>query len=285
MGNALIGRYDSLDAYMAAVMQPVKNKANASESDKFTKGHRDADWYGMEQVDGGTDIGNLNSMVHNGWERGVNKMLPLLGNMEVPPVMSVKRRRVRGDRGDQIDMGRVYAGELDTAWSRVARRSVVSPYRVIIVLDTIASACVDADAMFWRNAAAVALSDHLSAAGYAVKVIAAFEGQSILNGRGQSARVSMQVIIKEYNQPWDLNNAAMVAMPGFFRGIGHLWYYNNGKDSLSSSGMRVNDVTKVDIEDHDAPHVFIPPRSVSNMQGAEAWIKSTVDELNNTKKE
>ena len=271
----LIGRFETLADFVDAAENGRQvNAANASHTAHHMEANR-AEWYG---IDNAPTLPEVAAVVRSGWQDGAARTARASDALDVPRVPSIRRRRIRGDHGDAIDIDRVYSGALDTAWSRVARAECSAPPRVLIAVDSIAIAYQRAEAMFWKGAAATALADALTAAGYAVKCISAFEG----NNYGH--RVSCRVTCKDYRAPWDLATAAAsLALPGFFRALGHAWYTRHATWECGP-GMTVLTLTEKHLRDDgdvDASHVFIAHQLITNKNEAIAWIRKCIARLNN----
>ena len=97
----------------------------ASEVNKGTLQHglrphgEGSNWFGVE---GGVD--GVNKAIREGWPEGVkmaNEIKEELGNVELPSAPCIKRKRRRGDFGEEVDMQKVYSGQLDTAWTQIQK--------------------------------------------------------------------------------------------------------------------------------------------------------------------
>lgn len=206
------GRYDSVSEFIAATNAGPANKANQRFVDDLTNDVRTG-WYGAN-CDTGKDV---DAKVMTGWQEGrakVDGFLAKLESIELAP-RDLRRRLTKADFGDHLNIGDVYAGRFQTAWTRATRRSSQGPQRVDIVANMICQGDENADVLFWRGAAAVALSDKLEAAGYMVRMVVGF------GDIGDD--ISCRVTVKNYDMPLDLLTASSIIMPGFFRAIGHRW--------------------------------------------------------------
>lgn len=119
-------------------------------------------WYGIA---GGPAA--VERLWREGWPEGVARAREAIGSLTVGPIRSWARERRRSDEGDELDIDRVYRGDLDTAWERRIRvstqgRTSFDPVRVWVSIG--ASFKVPAEHMFWRGAGAVLLCEALQAA-------------------------------------------------------------------------------------------------------------------------
>lgn len=222
----LLGIFDSVEEYLRIALNG-KHKARTTylswmhgPSNTYGK----AEWHGLAGEPGfpdGKPVGApaVAQLISKGWTRGADKLQRAFDAIvcDVRPV-SVKRVKRRADQGDALDIHAVYSGNLDRAWERTSRQSRVAPQRITLVVDGAANAGSKSDAMFWRGAAVCALADKLTRAGYLVRVIA---GWACMLDSGSTV---CRVQVKPYDAPVDLATlAAAVALPAFFRSIGHAW--------------------------------------------------------------
>lgn len=228
-------RYDSVAAFIEAANTVLLNTQNAGlvKSYRETRDNGDASyWYGAG-CKKGTDVQNL---VMGGWSVGrgkVDTFLSQLETIELAP-RDMRRRIVRADMGDHLDIGAVYAGRFDTAWTTAKRKTTYGPQRIDICANMICSGGDDEKVLFWRGAAAVALADKLENAGYMVRIIVGF-GDVF----GKTGNVSCRITVKEHGLPLDVATASAVIIPGFFRSIGHQWIAGHTKGKASWGGISV----------------------------------------------
>lgn len=129
-----------------------------------------------------------------GWPEGWEKTRLALRSLRLPALP--KRRRTRfSDDGPDLNLDR-YLDGADQCWN--VRRRLPVP-TVDVTVDIGGNAHVDADALFWRGAAAVALSDALENAGYRVRLLAL----SSVRRPWQSSDPNLltRVRLKDYAEP------------------------------------------------------------------------------------
>lgn len=154
------------------------------------------------------------------WPAGLARMERELGGFEAPAATSTKRRSEWSDQGDALDIHRVYAGNLDRAWRRTARRAVRSSRNLVIIFPLSIPARGSADMLFWRGAAALKLTDLLTVAGYTVTLMGTegTRGHGVLGGP-RAGHTSL--IVKAAEAPLDVQSLIVaVAFPGFSRTVG-----------------------------------------------------------------
>lgn len=254
------------------------NPANESNRESFRNMERHG-WCGTDEAmrDGETPTATTLRLIREGWDEGVKLMDSVAGSVDIPTPLSIRRRNVWSDHGDEVDMQRVWQGQLDTAWRRVAKPLGMGPKRVRVVIDSIASAGVEPEQMRWRGVAAMKLADALINAGYSVQVESAFKGNDTDDGKEWVARV----IVKEYTAPLDLSSlAATTAMPAFFRALGHEWHFIPSKSRIKAAGYYVCTLDKSDVADSDdeAP-VFLAHQELTTGKKAATWVAECVKEL------
>jgi len=162
--------WKSVAEFLAVQASKVNVERNANEVGKLTGKTEDDEkkWRG-----GLSTVEEVRSFISAGWREGTKKMKETIGRLTAPTVKSVKRRAVWRDEGDEIEIGRVYSGDLDHAWRGMERRLVDgqgAPYVRLWVSATMV--CTrKAEEFFWRGAAACILADALEEAGYRVEIV------------------------------------------------------------------------------------------------------------------
>ena len=202
--------YESAAAFMA--LEP--SKTNKDLAARALRPDRGANWYGIEGAGPA-----ITAAIAQGWPDGVKRAREIAAeiSMDIPPAQDIRRRKVRGDHGDEIDMQRVYAGALDTAWSRTARRSTNAPPVISIFTNFGGTWAKSGEEMFYKGAAAAVLADILEAAGYRVEIICygIFKGV-YENHPGQYDYFEFPA--KRADEPLDLNRlTALTALAGTLR--------------------------------------------------------------------
>ena len=187
------------------------------ENRRYAKGKATGDSYRDQDNSDwlGCTVDQLNERLTRGWPEGVEK-LQQIATREINPV-SIRRRRVRGDQGDEIDMQAVYRGDLSRAWTRTRRQSRAGASRTITLVCNLSdSAGVDAKDLYWRGAAVLKLADALTQAGYGVGIYGAVSTKNA--DEGDKVSGCQFVEVKATDSPLDLSQlAAITALPGWFR--------------------------------------------------------------------
>lgn len=234
----------------------------------------DQAWFGAASVE------ELNNRLTHGWGEGADK-LRTIATKQINPT-SVRRRRVRGDQGDELDIHAVYRGDLSRAWTRSHRKSGVGPRSVSIVCNLACPHYVSADKLFWRGASALKLAEELTLAGYNVAMYGATGSE---NFDGKHSKLAQFIEIKSEDAPLDTSAlAAIVAMPGFKRTRFHAGTVEECERrdievhySLGSADQRpiFSGIALLPIPQT----AFIQPEDVLDKETAERWIDSVMSSI------
>lgn len=227
---------------------------------------------------GGVTLDELTSLVRDGWPEGGARAIALADSFadKVPEPVSVKRRRQWADAGDELDRDRLYNGQLDTAWRRTTRKHGKAPQTLSIVLPWGDNCHTSQDEMFWAPAAAIALTDLLERAGYAVDLRGAFVSCMSRGGRHYAA---VEVTVKAAGEILRPNSvAAIFAHAGAFRwyGIPALAGTPNAVDSSFGFAFDPKEAMTllVDAKLTDPAHIVFP-----RVYSREAAVKAIQDVL------
>jgi hypothetical protein len=261
------GDYPDVESFLEAVAAGPLRSENRETFDRFYErdGGAGASWYGA-----GCETGRaVLKVVREGWPEGARMVADLLDKTSAATAVPLDRRRrmIRTDQGDSLDMVAVYRGHLDRAWSRAVRRTSRGPQRVSILANMLCSGFESALVLAWRGAAAVAIADRLTAAGYQVRIVVGF------GGRCKGEKVSCRITVKDHGGPLDEATAAAVAVPGFFRALGHAWTAAHHPDRIGSPGMSVQSC------DLEADEIVLS-HEIRDESSAVAAIDSAIERVN-----
>lgn len=232
-------------------------------------------WLGVK------DVPTLRKTLSEGWPEGVAK-LEKIALRELASPASVRRRRLRSDQGDEVDMQAVWRGDLSRAWTRTRRQSRTGVRSITLVIDLGAPWNVEADQLFWRGASALRLASELLAAGYNVAIYGAIGCTDIdENGRVDTAQF---IEIKGEDSPFDIDRlAALTALPGFFRThlFGGICFAadQRGKTVSDSMGRAENPMIPEGIKQLPVPQTAFVQDAVLDKAAAEAWIEKCLNQI------
>ena len=152
------------------------------------------------------------------WAEGAERLKRLTSQVKAQEAMSVRRRRTRGDFGNEVDMQRVYSGQLDRAWSRTKRDSIKTGRKNITLICSVGNTYkVPAEEFLWRGAAACALTDALEKAGYRVQIVA-YSAVLDLDRASKNESSCCTIRLKPYETRSDMNAlAACLCLAAFLR--------------------------------------------------------------------
>jgi len=134
-------------------------------------------------------------------------------------IQHVKRRKVRKHFGDELDIHRVYQGQLDTAWGTTERVVIDETHNLItLFIDIGGNAGVTAESSLWRTAVVVRLVNELEAAGKSVKICVG--GASVNTYVRKHCTSTVSVVVKDFNQALSIERLAAMSHIGFYRVFG-----------------------------------------------------------------
>lgn len=227
-------RYPSIADFLDAVNAPATHADNECHRKQHAEGYSDGGdtWYGAG-CKTGSDVAR---MVSDGWPRGRDRMQKLQESITGIKLTPRDRRRkiVRRDAGDALDIHRVYSGRLDIAWSRPERQATLGPQRIDLCANMLCSGYEHSDVLFYRGAAAAVLTGMLQAAGYMVRLTVIFGGT---NAAGE--KVSCRITVKNHGMPLDITSTSATILPGFFRALGHAWISGHSLKKIYGPGISV----------------------------------------------
>ena len=133
-------------------------------------------------------------------------------------VESPRRFRTFKNSGDELDIHRVYQGQLDKAWSTTYHKKEKREINLITLFIQIQGvALVDAKDTLWAAAVAVMLSDQLTKLGKSVKIIVGGASKSVTY---KQHGICVSATVKQYNERLTLERLAAMSHIGFYRTFG-----------------------------------------------------------------
>ena len=152
---------------------------------------------------GPANLAAWHKFIRDGYPDGVERVKKMTQSVESPLPRDIRRKAKWDDSGDEIEMERVYIGNVDKAWRRVLPRDLIGPTVVKIWCAVVASCAEDANNFFWPGAATLTMADLLENAGYRVEIVAYCQGQA--NGNAV-----MTMPVKLPDDPMNLDRLAAV---------------------------------------------------------------------------
>lgn len=134
-------------------------------------------------------------------------------------IKKVKRRKVKKDFGDEVDIHAIYQGNLDKAWRTTERVEVDSKHHLVtLVVDIGGNAVVSAIDSLWRTAVTLRLVDELQSAGKAVQVVVSGCSERAFEDTSDLCLVTCTV--KKYNENLSMERLAGMTSLAFYRTFG-----------------------------------------------------------------
>lgn len=205
------------DSAPDASFYPLQVAGNVKQRENYVSslsGDTGESWLGAK---------NLTQLLHeyeNGWEAGVEQIKSIQIEVTTEQGESVKRRRIRAESGDNLDMFRVYRGDLDRAWERCQRKHKIGNRMLNLIVNVAANYSVTSNKLFYAGACAVRAVEELELAGYSVAVYGAVSISSPSSGGGVVSGLYVYKV-KEHNEVVDLNTLAVdLCRSGCFRYFG-----------------------------------------------------------------
>ncbi len=234
---------------------------------------------GTEQWLGAPSREQFETRLRYGWAEGADR-LRQLATKEINPT-SVRRRRIRADQGDEVDMQAVWRGDLSRAWTRTRRMSRPGTRSVSIVCNLACNWREDAKNLFWRGAAALKLAEELTLAGYSVAI---YGGSAVRECAVDDLNLAQFVEIKAEDAPLDVSAlAALVAMPGFKRTRFHANTCaiadEEGTTVVSHLGYPDHDLVRKAVTMLPMPQSALVQPAVNSKEAAEKWIDEALAQI------
>jgi hypothetical protein len=268
----MVMRYDSLADYEAARPSKINAELYREYKTRYSEDGSTKAFLGATLADTCQIVGS------NQWPEGLAKMEKALEGLDVdlPRAKSIKRRRAWHDAGDSLDMGRVWAGQLDKAWQRCDRVPMTGSRRVTITFPLVYSAGNSTESMFWGGAAALKLADILIAAGYAVEIVGIHGNIS----RKNRDKAFMVATAKPFNAPLDMQALILpMAFAGYMRTVSFTGIMAMPVSTDSGLGQAIyNPFDEKEIRDHIGGEI-IPAETFDSAHEAKAWLQTKLQKL------
>lgn len=261
-------RYSALREYIDAAKVAPRNPANnyLVEMADTPEGLNGADWSGASHT---ADAVEKLTAPYEAGAAIISRIEKAASNIKLPPKMDTRRRRVRGDQGDELDIHAVLRGQSATAWSRMGKREVTSPPMVSIVINSIIQADNEKTVISYRGAVGIVLCQLLERFGYRVRLVVARGG---VTASRTKEKFSCRTTIKDYGKPLDRETVACATHPAMQRVLGIRWSWAHMEGEGSMSGNQVGGPVK------DANEIFVSGE-VTNERTAIARINAIVRDL------
>lgn len=176
----------------------------------------------------GTDSGKkVLDRVANGWPEGRAKAEELASKLDIPELkepmaklIERKRKRRRGDFGNEVDIHRVNQGHCDTAWEKIVKINKTNQSKAVtLYINAGGLSDVRFEQSMWRAAATLAIYKLLNRAGRSVRVVVGSIAQGVYPslGYGTAAYTATAAVVKDFQEPLDIDKLAAMANVGYHR--------------------------------------------------------------------
>ncbi len=178
------------------------NYSHGVETREFKSEHiSKTAWYGVPGLQKAIDC------LRDGWPAGKKRGDMHVERLQFPPVRvpTVRRYRKMKEFGDEVDMQRVYSGDLDRAWESRERSagSMTQSPSVVIMCNTGMRSNQKADDLFWTGAVVCNMARWLVESGRSVRVISHAFATDDLNDRYKNVSYYTSVVVKDFTSPLD----------------------------------------------------------------------------------
>jgi hypothetical protein len=254
----------------------MQSQVNAKRNAEIQRSQGGNSWYGVENLE------RVKHLIREGYPEGAAKVDSLYETIapSLPRAVDFRRRRVRSDQGDSLDIHAVNRGALDKAWETIKRRPHTGSGLVRIAVDICGNAYVRAEQLQWRGIAALALSRAMSKAGYSVEIVAGQSGANAFSGSKKHGTITCTVKPR-YASIDTATLAASLCLPGFFRYLGFASIVRQaddlGLDACLGLGRAVKLETLLPVPEKIAQ--VIVPETVSDQLSAIEWVNGAVHML------
>lgn len=165
----------------------------------------------------------------------INSKIDIYDN--VNSVTITKRKKVRREFGNELDIHRVYQGKLDTAWTNTERIEVDQEHHLITILIDIGGNCnIDAMQALWTAAACMKYIEVLEKAGKQIQVIV---GGVATNAAGKYD-MSISMVVKKYDEQLNVERLSAMCHIGYYRSAGFVAKLSSSQTCNKGLGFSTN---------------------------------------------
>lgn len=168
---------------------------------------------------GAKNVNEVKEFVHEGWESGVKQLTKLSEKIttQLEPSLNFTRNKIWKDFGEEIDMQRVYSGQLDRAWLGFNKKRLTKKNKTITLYTRLGGNCnIVSEELFHQGATCLILTDILEKQDFRVEIVGWSHVTNLYSSKGKSLYTELS--IKKPETPVNLNSlASVVALAGFYR--------------------------------------------------------------------
>lgn len=142
----------------------------------------------------------------------INTKIDVYDNYNTTTV--IKRKKVRREFGNELDIHKVYQGKLDTAWTTTQRVEVDQEHHLVTILIDIGGNCnIDAMNALWTAAACLKFIEVLEKAGKQIQVIVGGAANKVTSRYNMTA----SIVVKKYQEHLNVERLAAMCHIGYYR--------------------------------------------------------------------
>lgn len=176
---------------------------------------------------GANSIGEFMQRITDGWPEGLAKLRQMASALDLDTTQRAsvvnlrKRKRRRGEFGNELDIHAVYQGRINTAWDKLehVQKSVRSKKHVVLYFNLSVSWGITFEESLWTAALALHLTEKLMASGRSVRIYVGDVARGATNA-GWSITHATSVMVKDYGDTLSYARLAGMATAGFLRIFG-----------------------------------------------------------------
>jgi len=223
---------------------PSKNEYNKRRFKEYKNHRSNHKWFGPTCTTAPEIIEKALLGDHKLYEKYLKPKMSMLGDQKdvadsEQTIQVVKRKRIRCDQGDELDIHKVYQGQMDKAWSKTERIEVAQKFHLVTLMINYGGNCdIKAEDSLWRAAVAVRLATELEAAGKSVQILVGTVSNATSNSHNKLFTES--VVIKRFNQKLSMERLAALSHIGAFRVFGFLGIVSQPSEAVGSLGYSSN---------------------------------------------
>jgi hypothetical protein len=273
--SCVLSHYDSVAEMESDCFgKPMARHGNSYQRGKLEEKGSGYSWYGV------ASLAEVKRILKEGYTEGAKQVDELYAAIapSLPRAVDYRRKRIRADQGDSLDIHAVNRGALDKAWETSKRQAQAGTGLVRIVVDICGNGHVSASQLQWRGIAALALSRAMVKAGYSVEIVAGQAGAGAFDADYGLHGVITVTVKPRYAAVDTATLAATVCLPGFFRYIGFASIIKQaddiGADACSGLGRAVKLETVLPVPEKISQ--VIVPETVNSRDDAVRWATEAV---------
>lgn len=233
-------------------------------------------WYGWSM-----GIEGARHYLQNGWPEELERVRSLLPEIEIPVMRTVRRRHHRAAMGNELDITRVYSGDIDRAWDATYRDAQENrgKFNAVVVVNCATSSRTKSSEAFWRGASAAMLVDAIQKSGRSVQVVLNSTVDSVDRNNNS---FNMSVTIKDFDEPLDIERLIVACSIGFYRSeVFKSYYKQDFVPSPTLGRLRANMTYPLHLKDANIFMTEVPQNTLSK-QSAENVLRQAMEKLDPT---